>query len=488
MTFIERLKEENNKTTTTNGGIAYKSTHKTILDLSTKIGNSRFMDDREFANMIIDAYNEDKVLATKLFAYARDVRQGGGDKKFGSLGFFLVLENISEDKLPLFINIVSEFGYYKDLIKIIANTDVHEKSLCLLLNKRLQEDDESETPSLLAKYMPTETTKDPMMKQAYRKFMTHVNITPKEYRKRNTRIRKKLDIIETKLTEKRYEDIDYSKVPSQAGLKYRDAFYRNDNERYLDYLDKVDNNKEKVNTTTLAPYQIVSKVLDNYRSIDKSLETLWNNLSRPDSKGLNILPVVDVSGSMYGLPIEVAISLGIIMAESNTGQFKNHFVTFSEQPEIVELKGNTLHEKVHNLEGSRWGYNTNLESVFRQILDTGINNNLPQEELPDMLFIMSDMQYDNAVTNGDSLYEHMRKEYDKHGYQLPTVVFWNIGYGNTQPVVESTKNTLLVSGFSQNIFNTVFNLDLDDLENYTPWKALVETLENPRYKVIEDLY
>lgn len=497
MTFLDNLINEDNKTVTTNGENGYKSTLSGILDLSTEIGNSRFLNIDDLTDLMIEARDEDFLLYSKLIAYARDVRQGGGDKRLGRLGFVDIFDNININKIPFLVTLISEYGSYKDVVLLllapVRNKD-KKRVLAQHLNNILDSDDTNEQVSLLAKYMPTETTKDEDMKFAYREFMKYVDITPKEYRKRNTRIRKKLDIVETKLTEKRYEDIDYSHVPSQANLKYRDAFFRNDGERYSDYLDRVDSGDEKINSSTLAPYQIVDKV--RYDA-SPSLDTLWNNIPAPNNNGLEVLPVVDVSGSMTGLPMDVAISLGIFLSEHNEGQFKDHFITFSSEPKLKKVKGSTIRNKVLNMQSSEWGMNTNLEKTFDLILKTAINNDLPQEELPESLLIISDMQFDEATgsygfhsvpTPDDTFFEKMKHKFKQHGYKLPFLVFWNVGYGNTKPVVKTTKNTILVSGFSQNIFNSICNLDLNDLENYTPLKALLKILESDRYKAIEGLY
>lgn len=505
MTFLQKLKEQDNLKFTTNGALGHESTLNSILDLSSEIGNSRF---KNVDGLIDKAFLEDKVLASKLFAYARDVRQGGGDKTLGRKGFIKIANDINIDKTYSLLNLIAKYGSYKDVMYLLNEEKVKSEiveEICKWLEHELKTDVHTDKPSLLAKYMPTETTKDKDMKTAYRTFMKYTDIKPKEYRKRNTLLRKKLDIIETKLTEKRYDDIDYSKVPSQAGFKYRQAFYRNDEERYLQFLDKAEKGETKINTGTLAPYQMVDKVLASfgwYRDNDKdqSIITMWDNLQRPDTKELNVLPVVDVSGSMSGLPMSVAMSLGMILSESITGEFKDHFITFSERPKLQKLVNGDVYDKVKNLSSADWGMNTDLEKVFDLVLNTAVSNKVTQEELPQAIIIFSDMQFDEAIgadgyysrttlpTINDTFFNIQKEKFTQAGYELPTLIYWNIGNGDTKPVVENTKNTLLVSGFSQNIFNSIFNLDLDDLENYTPIKALLEILSQDRYKDIEDLY
>lgn len=492
MSFLNEMKLENNKTETFNGELGYKYTLSSLLDLSTYIGNTRFTDVDDFLDLLVKSFNEDELITSKLVAYARDIRQGGGDKTFGRVGFARMLVEIEEDKVEKLVDIIAEYGSYKDVVGLLnpslynANRDNIVK-LVEVLDRKLQEDLISNNPSLLAKYMPTESSNNKTVKNAYKIFMTYSDITPKGYRKRNTSIRKKLDIVETKLTEKDYNSIEYSKVPSQAGMKYRESFWRNDGERYEKYLEDVNNGDEKINTGTLAPYQIVDKA--EYGGYDKSIVAMWDNLKRPDNKGLNVLPVVDVSASMYGLPMTVAVSLGLILAESIEGEFKDHFITFSENPELEKVRGKDIYEKVRNMEDSDWGFNTNLEKVFNLVLNTAKNMNAEQKDMPECIIIFSDMQMDRAIGEvGSTFYEKMRNKYEENGYKLPFIVFWDIGYGDAKPVVEDTENTMLVSGFSQNIFDTIFNIDLDELQNYTPMKALLETLESDRYKLIEDLY
>lgn len=493
MSFLKELEKQNNITVTNNGETTYKSTLNSLLDLSTSIGNSRFEDDEVIVNKIVDSFKEDKVLTSKLIAYARDIREGGGDKSLGRLGFALLLLDIKKEKVSVLLDIVREYGSYKDLVYML-NENVDEtspenvKELVKHMNAKLEEDRLSEKPSLLAKYMPTETSKNKYVKSAYRTFMKYSSISPKEYRKRNTFIRKRLDILETKLTERKYSDIDYSAIPSQAGMKYRQAFFRNDEERYSEYLDEVNKGESKINTGTLDPYQIVSKI-GFWGNKDKSLINMWNNLERPDNKGLNVLPVVDVSGSMMGLPMDVAISLGLLLSESNEGEFKDHFITFSERPTIEKVEGKDIFDKVRNMADSNWGFNTNLEKVFNLVLDTAVKTESSQEDIPEAIIIFSDMEMDVATGNQSlTFFDKMKEKYESKGYKLPFLVFWNIGYGNSTPVVENTKNTILVSGFSKNVFNTIFNLDFNELNNYTPLNALLETLNSDRYKVIEDLY
>src|SRR5690606_11972890 len=170
------------------------------------------------------------------------------------------------------------------------------------------------------------------------------------------------------------------KLPSKAGMIYRQAFLRNDNERYTDFLDKLSSGEKKINSSTLYPYEITSKAMRTFSNQETQLlDGMWKNL--PDyigDKKENSIAVVDVSGSMSGRPMEVAISIGLYLAERNEGVFHNNFFTFSERPQLVTVKGTNIVEKVQNMRRADWGYSTNIESVFNQILDVAVTYNVSQ--------------------------------------------------------------------------------------------------------------
>ena len=247
----------------------------------------------------------------------------------------------------------------------------------------------------------------------------------------------------------------------------------------------------KVNSGSLYPYQLVEKVIGGLGRIhltqqDRVLyDQMWNALPNRVEGAENSIAVVDVSGSMSGTPMNVAISLGMYVAERNEGVFHNHFITFSDTPQLVKIVGNDFTEKVRNIERADWGMSTNLERVFDLILNTAIKNNTPQEELPTRLFIISDMQFNACVRvkgKEETFFQTMKRKFEKHGYKLPKVVFWNVNgsYGQQSPVTKDTPDTMLVSGFSQNNFKHIL-----ESASINPYDMMMETLDNERYSPIK---
>jgi len=235
--------------------------------------------------------------------------------------------------------------------------------------------------------------------------------------------------------------------------------------------------------------------ISGYTKFDKTeldlVQKQWEAL--PNFVGdANILPLVDVSGSMScaagghgsksGLTcMEVAVSLGLYLADKNEGKFKDTFLTFSDNPELLHLKGN-INQKIDQMVKSNWAMSTNLHKAFAKILDVAVQGGVPQEEMPAMVLILSDMQFNACVKHDDSAMQMIARKYKEAGYTLPKVVFWNLNavYGNA-PVKFDTSGTALVSGFSPAVVKPLL---AGDLETFTPESVMLKTIMDDRYKVL----
>jgi hypothetical protein len=497
--MLEHLKNATNVTTTTNGAKALKSTQSYLVDFFASSGALRNRPKSDAYQLFSKAFAEDKLLAMKALFYTRDIRGGLGEREtFKTIIKQLAFTN--PEALASNINLIPYFGRYDDLL-VLLDTPL-EKLAMAIIRAQLLEDMDLENPSLLAKWLPSENASSRETKRLATRVRTNLGLSSKQYRKTLSMLRKKINLVETKLTDKKYEEIEYDKIPSKAGLVYRKAFYRNDEERYTEFVNIVTNPviaKErgvKINTKTLFPYEIVhqysSYATTRYGThlhcsfntkVDPTLEAMWNNL--PDYVGDtfdNALAVVDTSASMRGLPIEVATSLGLYFAERNKGTFANHFITFSAEPELQEVVGATLGEKLDNMSKAKWDMNTNIEKMFELVLNTAIANNVPQEELPSKLFIISDMQFDRCVKGGGNVtvFENMLQRFANAGYVMPELVFWNVNaFAGNHPVKYDQTGTALVSGCSPSIFKNILGG-----KDMTPYGMMLEVLNSERYDII----
>ena len=371
------------------------------------------------------------------------------------------------------------------------------------IEKKIEEDlklvEEGKYPSLLGKWLPSENASSYASKHYSRILITDMHISAREYRKKLVKLRNAIRIVETMMSTNKWKDIDFNNLPGKALLKYRSAFKRHLSEEFEEYLDSLANGEGKVNTSALFPVDIVSKILRkvNYEEI-KLLDGAWKDLPNWfEGKEETGICVVDTSGSMEGTPMDVAISLGIYCADKCKGPFKNHFITFSRRPELQEVKGDTIVDKVKNLEQADWDMNTNLEAVFDLILDTAIINKAEDKDMPQKLYIISDMQFDYAATRGKITFmQKMKNKYLAAGYTMPSVVYWNVSARNTglyQDTVDG-ENICFVSGYSPVLFKNIIEgtKEVEVIENgrkikkyiIDPLYMVEHTLLVPRYDCI----
>lgn len=499
--MLNELKKELNITTTENGALVRKTTYNSCLDLFALVGSVRNRESKEIITLFEKAYNEDQLTAMKILFYLRDIRGGIGERNtFRVIAKYMADTHTTSMRKNL--EFIPEFGRWDDLYAFI-DTSLQNDAL-EIIKKQLSKDLESENPSLLAKWMPSENTSSSTTRRNATITRKYLKMSPKTYRKTLTKLRKKIDIVETKLCKNDYKDIEYDKLPSGAGLKYKDAFFRHDEERYSQFIEDVSTGKTKINSSTLFPYELVreaenfiSEFWGNSQVTPRNKRALLNEMWKalPDYIGNNdenCLAVVDVSGSMRGTPMQMAISLGLYVAEKNKGAFKNHFITFSQNPELIEIKNSDFVGKVEFIKSSNWGYNTNLEAVFDLILNVAIKNNLPQSQLPSRLFIISDMEIDDAIQDmtwgirkreidKETLFQTIAKKYKDAGYEVPTLVFWNANSKNDLiPAIEDDGiKVQYVSGASPRTFELLLKN-----KTLTALDLMFEAINAERYNCI----
>ena len=492
--MLEYLKNEANRTYTENGAVTHATTYSDCLDLFATIGALRSSDEQEILKRFVRAFAEDPDLALKTLFFARDVRGGLGERKVFRVCLQWLAHN-APDSVKKNIPFVAEFGRWDDLLSLLGTPC--EKDTLQFIKKQLEADldamDMGDDVSLLAKWLPSVNASNAQTVQYAKKIARFLGMTDATYRKTLVKLRSRIRIIENSLREKDYT-FDYAKQPSKAMFKYRKAFYRNDGERYGEFLNKVTRGEAQLHATTLMPYELVEPYLEYswvrrcfMRDISEeeknALNATWASLPA-FANTENALAIIDTSGSMYNsgkpLPAAVALSLGLYFAEHNTGIFKNHFIEFSSRPQLIEVKGDTFADRLRYVASFNEIADTNLEAVFDLILNAAVRNNVPQEELPATLYLISDMEFNCCVRNADStIFENAKARFEAHGYQLPKVVFWNVQSRNMQqPVTQNEQGVALVSGCTPRIFSMVSDGVL------SPLVYMMEILGAERYGMI----
>jgi len=488
MTFMNALESEMNVTETLNGAKAYKSTLNKCLDLFGKIAACR-NDVKQAQKLFAHAYAENPETATRILFWVRDIRGGGqGEREvFRNLFKYLVEEN-GEIGAKL-VSLVPVYGRWDDLL-VLENTSAWETVLNAIQNQ-LNLDRVSykagAAVSLLAKWMPSINASSKDTKRLGRKIAAHLGMTEREYRKVLSNLRTHINVVEKAMCSKEWSAIDYSKVPSRAAFMYRKAFAKQDATRYAEYLSAVEKGEAKINASTLYPYDIVEQYLYKGARNDKTIDLQWEALPNyMEDKEFNGRVVADVSGSMYGRPMAVSISLAMYIAERNTAEvWKNKFLTFSERPELQSIVGSTIGKRIDNLSGAAWGMNTDLMAVFKTVLDAGVKNDVPAEDMPSKLIIVSDMQFDQCCrSNKRTNFEQIQKLYRKAGYEMPQLVFWNVNaIGGNVPIKAHDTGTCLVSGYSPSILKSVLTDSV-----LTPIDTMNETVYTERYDAVGEVF
>ena len=497
--FLKELKKNASKTRTLNGAVTYATTSDACLDFFSVAGGMRYRSAYDQIRLFDKAYIENPELAMKLLFYIRDIRGGMGERQL----FRTLIRHVAKhwpESAKKNVYLIPRFGRYDDMLCLMGTKS--EDEVVRLIREQLEDDlaaleerkkgNIDELVSLLGKWLPSINTSSARTRGIARKLAAALGMTQYVYRKTLAKLRANIGLTERYLTEKKPGKIKYSAVPAGAMLKYRGAFMRNDAERFSSYIEGAACGGEDIHCGTLFPYEIIRPFIYGYRFLkedvngEEVLEALWENL--PASFGNeNAISVIDTSGSMYCTqrkdaitPAVISQSLGLYHAERCKGRFHNHFITFESQPHLIEIHGSTLKDKIRYIQSANWGGSTNLEGVFRLILDTAIEAGSKQNEMPSVLYIISDMEFNIAVGDPDkSVYENAKAMFNEAGYELPAVVFINVNSWQMQaPVTAHQKGAALVSGMGVSSFKEKFD------GNMTPMSHMIKVLMSDRYKEV----
>lgn len=495
----EELNEQDNYSLTENGAVGYKSSKSALVDINYKVASLRNSDEDEIVALFDEAFKENKEYALKWLFFARDIREGLGERRL----FRICYKRLFELDNILFkqnLHNIAEYGRWDDLVSLIGISYCIDKRIASMILEQLAQDiidcDNDKPISLLAKWLPSENASSKKTKALARYVIKLLRMSPRQYRLMLSKLRAHLNVVETQMCSNEWSEIDYEKVPSLANLKYKDAFMKHDMERRLDYLSSVAKGESKLNMKVATPVDVVAKYRAsrwNIGDFDPALELAWKNLK--DVLVEDTLVVADGSGSMLTevsgsiSALDVANALAIYTSEHNSGVYKNKYITFSSKPQFVDFSdANSLHEKLQIAKKHSEVSNTNIEAVFNLILQTAVKNNIPQNQMIKNILIISDMEFDAAQKmwrNDDPvltqpLFDLIKSRYSNAGYALPKLIFWNVNSRTkTIPLVENELGVALVSGFSQNVLRMVMT------NNLNPYDILIETITSPRYDTIK---
>lgn len=505
-TFLNQMKRNNNITFTENGGLTHKTSESAVLDMFAMGGAYRNRSDADLILLFKNAFDENSLLAMKCLFYLRDIRGGQGERRFFRVAFRWLCNNHPEVAKLNLIN-VSEYGRWDDLIYVAEGTQVQTAAFNIIKHQ-LALDIQCKTPSLLAKWMPSQNASNENTKRLGHVMANFLRMSSREYRKTLSILRERINVLERLMSANRWDEIEFDKIPSKAGLVYRNAFARRDilAKKYEVFAKSKDT---KVNADALYPHEIAHKAFEvsYYTSLDDParlmLQKYWDNLKDfYNGREENGIAIVDVSGSMTGTPMEAAVSMGAYIADKAHGPFANHFITFSSKPELVKFEGVDIVDKLKRSTGASWGMNTDLQAVFDMLLKTAKSKHVKAEDMPTRLYIFSDMEFDRCVTfdappskhygypwteeynyhnvgsikEVNSDLEKIKKQWIAEGYKMPQVIFWNLdARENHIPAIG--EGFSYVSGFSPSMIDCI-------LSGKDGYDLMLDKLMSKRYAAV----
>lgn len=515
--FMNGLQDASNFTRTENGALTHKTTKSNLFDMFAMGAAMRTRSDEDVILMFRKAFEENPTYALKCLFYIRDVRGGQGERRF----FRVVMNDLATynaEAAKRNMKHIPEFGRWDDLY-VFVNTPL-EADAFQIMKEQLALDVQCKTPSLLAKWLKSENTSSTKSRMLADRTRRYLHMTHKQYRKTLSLLRERINVLERLMSEGRWDEIEFDKIPSRAGMIYKNAFARHDIERMKSeksiqsFADFAKDTTTKVNAKALYPYECVDAAFKamrsgysmyNYRydvSMDDTQRLMvnkyWDNLADYfNGASFNGMAVVDTSGSMCdssaSAPINVAISLGLYCAEKARGPFANHFMTFSSNPKFVEVEGVDFCDKVTRMSQADWGGSTNVEAAFDLMLKTAVENHCSQDEIPENLIIISDMEFDSCATSGpvsydrwgynlstpnETLFETMEKKWQSYGYKMPGLTFWNVRARQNNIPMRSEGHVNYVSGMSPVIFEQI-------MKGLSTYDLMMDKLNSDRYKCIK---
>ena len=503
-TFLNQMVRDNNITRTENGGVTRKTTESKVLDMFAVGGAYRNRSDADVILLFKNAFEENRELAMKCLFYLRDVRGGQGERRFFRTAFRWLCDKHPE-VAKRNLNNVSEYGRWDDLIYVAEGTKCQTAAFNIIKHQ-LALDVQCKTPSLLAKWLPSQNASNKDTKRLGHVLANYLHMTNKEYRKTLSVLRERINVLERLMSANRWDEIEFDKIPSRAGIIYRNAFARRDilAKRYEAFAKS---SETKVNAEALYPHDIAHRAFDyGMKRADINaperlmLQKYWDNLKDfYNGREENGIAVVDVSGSMSGIPMEAAVSMGAYIADKAHGPFANHFITFSARPELVRFEGVDIVDKFNRCVKANWGMNTNVAAVFDMLLNTAKKKHVKVEDMPTRIYIFSDMEFDKCMTLDPNYHdewgwgwssckhpsstqevnsdlEKIKRKWNAAGYQMPSVIFWNLNARNNRiPAIGDGFS--YVSGFSPSMIDSI-------LSGKDGYDLMLDKLMSKRYAAV----
>lgn len=491
-----------NKVETTNGALVYSGLGSALAEFNASANELRFASPEKLFTKLDKAFREDPLKCLKLIFETGDIRGGKGERKVfnDSMDW---LETNHPDLLMAVLELIPDYTRWDYLVRltVAANQAVAARATELVA-RQFREDLEALTAneeaniSLLGKWLPSLQTKRNDHKLIVKHLLSSLSLSEREYRKALSFLRGRLNIIEKYMSAGENEKIEMEKLSSKQQLRYSAYLKRVLADKRHEYIQAVLRGEAKLNASVLNPVEIIHAYLENGYRYNEDYEAIWKLLPNLVGDNGNTLVIRDGSGSMTShMPgtrtsmLDAADALTIYTAERLNGPLKNNFITFSSRPKLVSFdEEDNLFTKIRKLHCFNDCSNTDLKATFDLLLEAAVKGKLSSDQLPNYLLILSDMEFDDCHTecyekdfNKDTLFDCIRKQWEEAGYELPTLVFWQLNCQRTlYPEIDSKNGIIYLSGFS---VNELANVMAGKFENYEEVEEEVTELDESGQEV-----
>lgn len=482
---------------TSNGALSHATTHDARVDFFFKV--IRNTGDDQLIKLLKNAHKENIEDTIKLVFQLRDCRGGKGERKQFLNCIRWYAKNGYKQEVINLIGWIPYYGRWKDLLELLDLGGDFAEAVYTVFANALRSDKErlkqGQSISTAAKWAPTEGGEYDKKYGAASKIANKIGITMKTYRREYlVPMRTCSNVTEVWMCGGKWEEIPYEKVASLCMHKNKKVFLKHDSQGFNKYLELLKSGDQKINASQLFPHQLVSQYIKQSYSntVDDVIEAQWKALVQHcrGNENTNLgkcLAVCDVSGSMTcnnGIPINVCVALGLLMAELTQEPFGNQIITFDTNPQFCLINGKTLRERVTQIMKVNWGGSTNLQKTFKLILDKCKKFKLSPAECPSTIFVFSDMQFNSCIegskNNELTNYQAIKKMYTDAGYYIPKIVFWNLNGTTTDfPATTEDSGVALVSGFSPSLMKLFI-----EGQDISPYGIMRQAIDDPRYTPI----
>merc|ERR1712137_541169 len=483
-------------TTTENNAISWPSTLNAGVDLFFK--TVRGVDRDALRTLLRAAWAESPEVTLRIIFQTRDCRGGKGEK----LIFYQAIEwlqSVQPNTVRKNLNLVPFFGTWKDILQLCVHVPELQDVLIEQVANQLRQDRDATLASkdakvsLCAKWAPSEKHAFDKKHKLAQKLAQVLYPCKKNalalYRKEYlVPLRNQLRVTEVYMCANDWGHIPYPSVPSRCMHRSKKSFAQHDEDRFQQYLRDAIAGKAKMQGKQMYPHELVKSVRSS-RGEDLVAEVQWkvilDDLKQQGSLSKSVA-LSDVSSSMNGTPMEVSIALGLLLSELCDGPFHNMVITFETTPRFHNVEGNSFQERVRNLANAPWGGSTNFQAAMDLILQMAKDENVPQSEMPDKLFVFSDMQFNQADNNYQTNHQNVVSKFKAAGYEVPLLVYWNVRANTVDfPALADTPGVALLAGYSPSLMKVV--MDGCELGVEMPEEGETATLQKKELNPIDIL-